>query len=261
MLLAHSEVAQIPIPPQAEPSAADSFNRWFEVIQADTPEQIEQVYRLRYQVYCVENPFEDPAENPEGLETDGYDTQAAHSLIRHRPSGEVAGAVRLILPDPEALSTSFPIQEVCRHPLVTDSKRIPLHSSAEVSRFAISKQFRRRLGDTLYGETKPEGVTPLPVRNERRRMPHITLGLLRACLQMSAERDVTHLFAVMEPSLIRLIRRFGLHFEPLGPTVNYHGVRQPCFAEIEDLLSYSQTHKEELWQVATDKGRIWRGAA
>ena len=36
----------------------DSYNRYFEVVRASTPELMEEVFRLRYQVYCIEHNFE-----------------------------------------------------------------------------------------------------------------------------------------------------------------------------------------------------------
>jgi hypothetical protein len=36
-------------------------------------EEIDQCLRLRYHVYCLENPFEDPAVHASERETDRYD--------------------------------------------------------------------------------------------------------------------------------------------------------------------------------------------
>ena len=51
-----------------QPLTARLFDRiyrhYFEVIRADTPELLEQVYTLRYQVYADEHGFENPDEFP-----------------------------------------------------------------------------------------------------------------------------------------------------------------------------------------------------
>ena len=39
----------------------DLYHRYFEIIPALTTEQLMTAFRLRYEVYCVENAFEDPA--------------------------------------------------------------------------------------------------------------------------------------------------------------------------------------------------------
>src|SRR5438105_15192774 len=71
----------------------------FDVIRADTPALLDRVYEIRYQVYCLENAFEDPAQNLGGREIDGDDDRAAHVLLIHRESGEAAGTARVIFPD------------------------------------------------------------------------------------------------------------------------------------------------------------------
>src|SRR5438270_11840526 len=85
------------------------YTRHFDVVRADTPALLDRVYELRYQVYCLENPFEDPADNPGGREIDADDDRAAHILLIHRESGAAAGTARIIFPDH---SRALPIQRV-----------------------------------------------------------------------------------------------------------------------------------------------------
>src|SRR5712675_2520849 len=75
------------------------YTNHFDVIRADTSALLDRVYEIRYQVYCVENAFEDPAQNLDGREIDGDDDRAAHVLLIHRESGEAAGTARVIFPD------------------------------------------------------------------------------------------------------------------------------------------------------------------
>ena len=241
--------------PPAGADAPPGFDHWFKVVPVDSPALLEEAFRLRYQVYCVENDFEDPSENPDGLESDEYDSHSVHSLLLHRPSGMVSGAVRLILPEPGDPHGSLPIGRVCPLDLIQSAGPFDLARCAEISRFAVSKRYRRRLGEERFADTT-WGDAAADSEASRRQLPFITLGLLRACLLMSIEQRITHLFAVMEPALIRLIRRFGLSFTPVGPLVDYHGHRQPCFAAIKDLLETSQAHTEQFWNVGTDNGRL-----
>src|SRR3954454_20844184 len=74
------------------------YTRHFDVVRADTPALLNRVYELRYQVYCVENAFEDPAESLGGREIDADDDRAVHVLLIHRESGEAAGTARVIFP-------------------------------------------------------------------------------------------------------------------------------------------------------------------
>ncbi|MGH8603862.1 MAG: hypothetical protein ACREXR_14150, partial [Gammaproteobacteria bacterium] len=67
------------------------FEQYFEILRADTPDLLEQAFRLRYQVYCQEGllPGFDPLDYPDGLERDVYDYEhrSLHCLLRHRPTG------------------------------------------------------------------------------------------------------------------------------------------------------------------------------
>ncbi len=233
----------------------DGFNRWFAVVLADSSKLVEKAYRLRYQVYCVEHPFEDPDDNPGGLEKDAYDDHAIHSLIIHRPTNAAAGTVRLILPQPEKIESTFPIQEFCSPEQIAAAVPGGLEKAAEISRFAVTKQFLRRSNEVRYPDV---GWTPdkQSVGTERRQHPFLMLGLLRATLMMSVDQGIEHLLAVMEPALMRLMRRFGIQFEPIGPLVEYHGTRQPCVADLSDLVRNVREHREEFWLVGTDQGRI-----
>ena len=74
-------------PADADVPLVDIYERWFRSALARTPEDRREAFRLRYQVYCIENPFEDPADNPNGEETDHYDNHSVHGLLIHRPSG------------------------------------------------------------------------------------------------------------------------------------------------------------------------------
>ena len=91
-------------PADVAPERADAaslfsmYAKWFDVVPATTPEQLAEAYRLRYQVYCVENTFEQAGQHTDGQEVDEFDNHSVHSLLIHRPTGMVAGTVRLILP-------------------------------------------------------------------------------------------------------------------------------------------------------------------
>src|SRR6185437_14426899 len=75
------------------------YDRHFEVIRAATPKLVREAYKLRYQVYCVENPFEDPEQQVGACESDDNDDRSIHTLLLHRRTGEIAGTSRVILPD------------------------------------------------------------------------------------------------------------------------------------------------------------------
>src|SRR5258707_11985733 len=120
------------------------FSLHFETVTADTPDLVPLAHRVRYQVYCVENRFENPADHSDELERDEFDSHAVHSLLVDRQTGDALGTVRLVLPLSDAPHNSFAIQRLSDHPLLKGSRQLPLHTAAEVSRFSLSREFGRR---------------------------------------------------------------------------------------------------------------------
>ena len=187
-----------------------------------------KVYELRYQVYCTERSF---LPGQEGLEYDEFDQQSRHIALLTRGSDELVGTARIVLPNRNCPNASFPMQEVC-DPSLLD--RVPLRSSVEISRFAISKQRRSATSAAL-----------------------MRMGLIRGLVRLSAELGVTHWCAVMEPTLLRLLSMTAIYFEPLGPVVEYHGLRQPCFSRLDRLLERVKQGRPEIWDYLTEGGEIW----
>ena len=209
------------------------FDRYFTVLTATTPELLDAAYALRYQVYCVEHAFLDPAQQVNEREIDRCDAHSAHAVLLHVPTGDVVGCVRLVLPDPQGISP-LPIREVLDEEGQVLLDKCDPATTAEISRYAVSKMFRRREGETEYPDVV---VGDLPVNETRRLMPHVSLGLMRGISRLAADHGVKTVCAAMAPSLLRLIMRMGLTFEPLGQVVDYHGERQPCIADGEALLA------------------------
>ncbi len=235
-------------------SLLTSYDTWFRIIPATTPPLLDQAYRLRYQVYCIERNYEKPVKRTNQRETDSYDVRSVHSLLVNRMSGNIAGTVRLILPDPNSPASSFPIQRICSHPLLADPKLHLTASAAEISRFAISKEYRKvPHNDHLCEVCQTEGPT-----DRAQLIPCITLGLFKATLQMSFSLGISDWFAIMEPALLRLLSRFGIYLKPIGPLVDYHGMRQPCHAHVESLLASVRRERPDIWNFVTDQGRsLW----
>jgi N-acyl amino acid synthase of PEP-CTERM/exosortase system len=218
----------------------------FDIVRANTPHLLDEAYGLRYQVYCIEKGFEDPARHPDGRETDIDDDRAVHALLVHRRTGAYAGTARVILPSADEPHRLLPTQRI----LASEGRTLTARGAmAEISRFLVSKQFRRRGGEELYSDVAGpgEGVAG---PSERRMAPYITFGLIRGVLEICAEYRITHLCAVMDPALIRILRRFGLDFEKIGDLVDHRGTLQPCVARLEDLVEHSRANGTPLWQYA-----------
>jgi len=201
----------------------------FSVVLADTPELVDAACRLRYQVYCVERGFE-PGSN--GIETDEFDSRARHVLLIHRESRDVIGTVRVVPPRSSSLDAALPMQRVCAPGVLN---HLPRWTTGEVSRFAVSKQRRMSLGATAL----------------------VRLSLIQGIVRVSAELGLTHWCAVMEPFLLRLLQMNAIYFSPLGPLVEYHGMRQPSCANIQSVLDRMQRDQWDVWNHITLGGKLW----
>jgi N-acyl amino acid synthase of PEP-CTERM/exosortase system len=220
------------------------FGQYFKVVIVDKPPLLQAVYRLRYQVYCVERSFERSEAHPEQMETDVYDLHSVHAALVHKTSSTVCGCVRLVLPGTGAL----PIWDI-----VTDSARrylncLPQASTAEVSRYAVSKLLRRRSGER---EVPDAHFFDRQAPDCRRLLPHMTIGLMLGVAILSKTNGISHLCAVMAPALLKLLRAIGMEFAHAGPIVNHHGIRQPCFAEVTDLLQGLRQRNPDYYNYVT----------
>jgi N-acyl amino acid synthase of PEP-CTERM/exosortase system len=208
------------------------YDQHFLVVPANTAALLDEAHALRYQVYCIEHQFEDPAQQVGNREVDAHDPHSVHAVLIHRSTGRVVGCVRLILPSDD-LTVDLPIRGLLGAADRERFDQFERRTTAEISRYAVSKEFRRRAGESLY----PDVNTDLTTQDARRLMPHMSLGLIRGIARLAADQGITHVCAVMAPALLRLLEQFGLRFERLGPPIEYHGPRQPCIAAAEELLA------------------------
>jgi N-acyl amino acid synthase of PEP-CTERM/exosortase system len=237
----------------------NAFEKYFEVVIANTPELRREAFKLRYDVVCYELPDCEPGDFPDGLETDEYDSRAIHSLLYHRPTGALAGTVRLILPDTTNIHKLFPLERCAREaidPHLVDLSKLPRTTTAEISRMILARQFRSRGRERF----NVHGVDGNAVNLDgRRQFPHPVLGLIVALMQMSAQHNITHWYAIMEPVLNRMLRQFSLELTPIGSLVNYHGLRQPHLDAAATVLTRVFQRHRCVWELVTSQGKFLPG--
>ncbi|MBK5910935.1 hypothetical protein CCR85_05435 [Rhodothalassium salexigens] len=235
------------------------YNNYFDVVRCNCDATLKEAFRLRYQVYCVETGFEDPPANPGEMERDAFDEHSLHSLLIHRQSGTVAGCVRLILPQEHQADYALPARQVSSVLRDIDEAVLPGATSAEASRFAISKEFRKRLADGLYPDNNERVLNGEvdEVDNHKRVLPNMVLGLIRGVFQMAYEAEQTHLITVIEPFLYRRLSSLGLVFTKTGETIEYHGRRIPNYRGITTLLHDAHAKQPDVWETITEYGQVW----
>ncbi|HKO20390.1 MAG TPA: PEP-CTERM/exosortase system-associated acyltransferase, partial [Acidobacteriaceae bacterium] len=249
VLPVHREMPQ----PSCQPpqfTALQCYDSVFSSAIATSPEKRDQCFRVRFQVYCIDNGFEDPSNSPDGLESDAFDSHSVHAILIHNATGAPIGTVRLVLPDEDGERRMLPMQRIAEAVAIDAVAPFPVWRTAEISRFSIVKSFRHY--------TPSQGVeAQLSAEEWRKMLFHLPLGLIKSCVEMSVRQGMTHWAAVMEPALLRLLTRLGIHFNPLGPLVEYHGRRQPCWIELGILLDRVHAERPDVWDVITDGGRLW----
>jgi N-acyl amino acid synthase of PEP-CTERM/exosortase system len=217
-------------------SLSASFHDYFEVLAADSAILQDEVYRIRYEVYCRELAYEEAARFPDQREQDEFDPIARHCLLRHRSSGEFAGCVRLIARHALDDSVRLPFEKYCWQsldPALMHELRARGGRYGEISRLAVPSRFRRRKGEQenaigMGEETAEEG--------DQRRSPHIALGLYMAATSIGLELGLDGVFAMMEPRLARHLKRFGIEFQQAGGVMEYHGQRAAYYISREKLF-------------------------
>jgi N-acyl amino acid synthase of PEP-CTERM/exosortase system len=210
---------------------------------ADTdPGNEERVFALRYQVYCLERSFLPPENYPNGLERDGYDAFSTH-VAAYSMTDILVGALRLVTP-PDG--KRFPFQEHCTR-LFPNRTYPPNHQCTEISRLVISKLYRRRVGDTVFGvssqllEEAPSSPNTYDRRkaqrggaDRRKLQPEILLGIFRQTYRHCKRQGIGYFYMALEKPLVRLLERiFYFSLEPIGEQVDYYGPVIPCILPME----------------------------
>lgn len=214
------------------PLMVEGGERGVEVMVANTPALMKRVYRLRYEVYCVEKQFEDPDMQIAGYEQDQYDEHAVHTLLVDPESGNARGTVRLILP---RAGQKMPVYEISGAFNDAADQQFPVATTAEASRFLRAAE---------------QGGC-------RRRAAFETLALMTGLTQMCWENGISHLAALITPPMLRLLHRFGLAFKPIGAPVEFHGKRHACIYDLATELRLLAEERPEIWRVLTVGGHFY----
>jgi N-acyl amino acid synthase of PEP-CTERM/exosortase system len=209
----------------------------FKFIQADSEDLKKEIYRLRYKVYVEEFGFEKPEDHPGGLETDEYEPYSTH-FAALKGDNDVIGTVRLV----HHSEKDFPIEHAVETTFI--GEKPPLEKIGEISRLAVSGDFRRRKEDGRYGVesylTKSEGGVlpdkgPVPEEFKKRKNPVIVMGLYQILYQATKRQELSHWYMITEEKIFRSLKKFGFLFQQIGEPVEYHGIRIPYLGIINDI--------------------------
>lgn len=240
---------------------ADRFNVFFKAERVVSQKQAQEAHRLRYGVYCLEHGYEDPSRFRDRLEKDEFDVDSVHGLVRHRDTDHPVGVVRLILPNRSDPERPFPIEH--RFGPLFESRAVgrfdfSRQEVAEVSRFAISMRQLQALDSATQSVSDTSGplLRDPDLTDLNRALPAVSYGLIAMLFSLSVHHKITHWYAVMEPSLHRLLKRSGIDFHKIGPLMDFHGKRQPMLANVDELLDKIYRRNREFYYLIDELGGI-----
>ncbi len=222
---------------QVSTNLAESFNKYFSVDLATTPEQKQEIFRVRYRVYCDEFGLEDGSKYPDKAEYDEFDDYSIQFLISHTASGIPAGCARLV---PAAVNSTYhmlPFEKHCADCIDNDYLNklgIDRGSICEISRLLVDGSFRQRSGETLTRLGKLNAMDFL--QHEKRTFSLVAVAGYLATTALSDITGRTNVFAMMEPYLPEALQQAGIQFRRVGKDLDYHGVRAPYFIKTESVL-------------------------
>ncbi len=221
-------------------SLAENFDKYFEIILADTPELKKESYKIRHMVYSEELGWEPT--NEDRMETDECDPYSFPLLLVHKRTKAYAGTVRLVIPPISDPSAELPFELHCADTVlkdVLDPTTLPRGSFGEISRLSVPGSFRRRLDE----QKMPFVINELSEKKdifseeERRNFPNIAIGLYLGVIAMVNMCNHSHMFVVVEPRLKKRLGRLGLNFVQCGEELDYHGIRALFYLDQEGFVS------------------------
>ncbi len=236
-------------PKMAHESLVGIYRKYFDYRIVQSTADRTAAHQLRYDVYCEETNYLSKDTNQGGFERDDFDVHAVQSILLHRSSGRTAGTVRLVLPYADEQGCALPARLFAPALDGIAAHILPRCTTAEISRFAIHPSFRRRLDDGLYATIFASNEVVSADFDPRRVIPHITLGLFASIFEMTRENNITHLCAIIDPALLRMLTRLGLCFHKAGGVIEYHGPRQPVYASCAELLTRVADEQPEIHEL------------
>ena len=230
----------------------------------DDPLLLEQSYRLRYQVYCVERQFLPVEDYPDGLERDTFDRDSIH-VGAVDTDGKVVGTARLVLPN----SAGFPLFRHCSlfpHETTLD----------EAGNLVVEARGCQSADATPGGETTRHSASAgcrrqiLPPRSRRRPTAADAASepfrtLLQAIIYGAKGVGATHMLFATDAAFHRWLVHFGFPLRLAGPEADYYGRVAPHIMSMSELdqVVLSRTISRARWlpgRSGTGRCRRWTTA-
>lgn len=213
---------------------------YFRIVPAVTDELKDEAFRIRHTVFCEELTLFD--RRPDRRETDEFDERAVQLLLKHVPTDEFIGCVRVVKGQPSDPSALLPFESVCRDLVdkeLLDLDTLPRNLVGEASRLGVIGKFRRRRG---------EDKSPVPLGTDtglgdagrtadRRQFPHILVALYLGAYAIAQREGIEYLCTFTELRLFNHLVKLGLPVKVIGASVHHKGLRVPAVVNVSRIAA------------------------
>jgi len=223
------------------------FDKYFEIILANTQKSREIHYNIRYQVYCDELGYEDVTKFPNQQEFDQWDPQNDQDqgtllfLVRLKHTGQWIGAMRVV----HCKEKKLPLQEFSTLDHNIDS------SVVEFSRLCIIKEIRKPFVQNSCGinEANTSDYRIAKDEDEDENFKYfysnpkvkntIIWGLINAAMKYSADNNVKKWYLLTNKALARVVGKQGFVIDQVGKSCEHRGKRSPYRFDLKEVQANS----------------------
>lgn len=183
-----------------------NFLNNFSFYTTSNEQELDEIFRIRFMVYCEEYRYLDSRNYPNHRETDEFDKRSLHLVVRHK-TGNLAATARLIPDSPIGL----PIEKHFKLDV-----QIPHDSRSqisEVSRLIVARQYRRR---------------------------DLLLVLIKGLFLLTKNLNINDIFCVLDDKLLPHLKKLGIPINKIGRTAIYQGLTAPYLIHVNEFEEMMQ---------------------
>jgi len=205
----------------------DLLTQEYSIILATTENDFQIVKDIRRTVFSTKYSM-----SSEVLESKGYlfsqdDIQSFIYLLRHNSTNNYIGTVRVFFINKQTPVQQMPMQKDGNvKEIETLTQELPI---CEISRLALSNELPEN-----------ENFSSLRLRT------YLSLALMTATRINFFIYHYSKIFAIMEPSLQRILKRQGVYFEQIGDAVDYYGLVFPFVIKKDNFLVEGEKTEETM---------------
>lgn len=198
---------------------------------------MEDVFRFRFNVYCIEKNYLEADDYPLCMEADEFDVGSTHFVVYgNRP--EPVGYMRSV---PADTTAGFP---VFQHGLSVDhpDRLPPAAEAVECSRLMVRRDFRSRDFEDTFPHYEALPNPPAAIGSTL-----IQMKLVRLAYREALENGVRWFYAALEPPLSRLLNKIGFPLREIGPEGDYFGSVRPYIMDLREMERGLRLRAPQVW--------------